>query len=79
MSFRADHDAVRQFSRTIGDLTDDADQAVPYPRDHLGIGYDKSLEQPPAQDARVRETIGAARRAPCAHRLNPPRSVSGRG
>jgi len=41
MDFRADHDAVRRFGRTVADLTDDADTAVSYVRDHLGIGYDK--------------------------------------
>jgi hypothetical protein len=41
MTFRADHQAIRDFGRTIGDLTDDADAAVGYAREHLGIGYDK--------------------------------------
>src|SRR3712207_6279523 len=41
MQFHADHDAIRQFGRTVRDLADDADTAVAYTRDHLGIGYDK--------------------------------------
>jgi hypothetical protein len=41
MGFKADHEAIRQFGRTVGDLTDDADRANSYARDHLGIGYKK--------------------------------------
>lgn len=41
MTFSVDHNAVRGFAKTVGGLTDDADSAVSYSRDHLGIGYDK--------------------------------------
>ena len=33
-------------------------------------------QQPAPQDTRVHETIGKARRAPCAHRLNPPLALA---
>jgi hypothetical protein len=39
VSFTVNHEAVRGFAQTIGGLTDDADQAVGYTRDALGIGY----------------------------------------
>ena len=39
MSFRAGHDAIRQFGGSLADLTDDADRAVSYSRDGLDIGY----------------------------------------
>lgn len=39
MSFTVNHDAVRTFAGTVGGLTDDADKAVGYAREHLGIGY----------------------------------------
>ena len=35
-------------------------------------------QQPAPQDARIHDTIGKARRAPCAHRLKPPSHVSRR-
>jgi hypothetical protein len=39
VSFLANHDAIRTFAGAVGDLTDDADQAVGYTREWLGIGY----------------------------------------
>lgn len=39
MSFTASHDRIRRFAQTVGDLTDDADLAVGYAREHLSIGY----------------------------------------
>lgn len=39
MSFTANHDEIRTFAGVIGGLTDDADQAVGYTREWLGIGY----------------------------------------
>src|SRR5690349_16532275 len=41
MSFKADQQAIRGFGGQIDSLTDDADAAVSYVRNHLGIGYDK--------------------------------------
>jgi len=41
MSFTVDHNAVRGFATTVGALVDDADAAVGYSRDYLGIGYDE--------------------------------------
>src|SRR3954464_4708165 len=41
MQFHADHDAIRQFGHTVRGLADDADTAVGYTREHLGIGYDE--------------------------------------
>jgi hypothetical protein len=41
VSFAANHDAIRSFAGAIGGLTDDADQAVSYTHEHLGIGYAK--------------------------------------
>jgi len=41
MSFTVHPDAVRGFADTISGLTDDADTAASYSRDHLGIGYSK--------------------------------------
>lgn len=41
MSFTVDPNAIRGFARAIGGLTDDADAAASYTREHLGIGYDK--------------------------------------
>jgi hypothetical protein len=41
MSFTVDHNAVQGFAHTMGGLVDDADAAVGYSREHLGIGYDK--------------------------------------
>jgi Excreted virulence factor EspC, type VII ESX diderm len=40
MSFTVEPHAVTSFAAAIGDLTDDADAAVNYSREHLGIGYD---------------------------------------
>jgi hypothetical protein len=37
----------------------------------------KKPEQPTTQDTRIHDTIRAARRAPCAHSLNPPSRVPG--
>jgi hypothetical protein len=39
VSFTVNHESVRSFAGTLGDLTDDADRAVGYAREHLGIGY----------------------------------------
>jgi hypothetical protein len=39
VSYLANHDAIRTFAGTVGGLTDDADQAVGYTREWLGIGY----------------------------------------
>ncbi|MEV4347327.1 hypothetical protein AB0J83_22970 [Actinoplanes sp. NPDC049596] len=39
VSFTANHDQIHSFATTIGGLTDDADEAVNYTREHLGIGY----------------------------------------
>jgi hypothetical protein len=39
VSFTANHGAIRGFAAAIGGLTDDADRAVGYTREHLGIGY----------------------------------------
>lgn len=41
MSFKADQQAIRSFGGQIDGLTDDADTAVSYVRNYLGIGYDK--------------------------------------
>jgi hypothetical protein len=41
MSFKADQQAIRSFGGQIDSLTDDADAAISYVRNHLGIGYDK--------------------------------------
>ncbi|HEV8571180.1 MAG TPA: type VII secretion target [Actinoplanes sp.] len=40
MSFTVEPHAVSSFATTIGGLTDDADAAAGYTREHLGIGYD---------------------------------------
>jgi Excreted virulence factor EspC, type VII ESX diderm len=40
MSFTVEPHAVGSFAATIGGLTDDADAATGYTREHLGIGYD---------------------------------------
>jgi excreted virulence factor EspC (type VII ESX diderm) len=40
MTFTVEPDAVRSFAATVEGLTDDADAAVGYSRDYLGIGYD---------------------------------------
>lgn len=40
MSFTVEPHAVSAFATTVGGLTDDADAATGYVRDHLGIGYD---------------------------------------
>lgn len=39
MGFTAHQDGIRRFGQLIGDLTDDADRAAGYARDHLSIGY----------------------------------------
>jgi hypothetical protein len=39
VSFAANHNAIRNFGGAVGGLTDDADQAVGYTREHLGISY----------------------------------------
>lgn len=39
MSFTARQEGIRRFGQAVGDLTDDADKAVNYVRDHLSIGY----------------------------------------
>ena len=58
MSFTVNHEAVRSFAGTIGGLTDDADRAVGYGREHLGIGYAEGR-----MFATVVETAGNVREA----------------
>ncbi|MGX6601768.1 type VII secretion target [Micromonosporaceae bacterium Da 78-11] len=41
MTFTVEPDAVHSFAATVGGLSDDADAAVGYSREYLGIGYDK--------------------------------------
>lgn len=41
MSFKAEQQAIRDFGNQVNDLADDADTAVSYVRNYLGIGYDK--------------------------------------
>lgn len=41
MTYEADHERIRQFSNSLKDLTDDADAAFYYVKDHLSIGYDE--------------------------------------
>jgi hypothetical protein len=39
VSFTASQAAIRRFGQLVSDLTDDADLAVNYTREHLSIGY----------------------------------------
>lgn len=40
--------------------------------DHVVQFRRRQPQRPPPQDTRIHETIRKPRRAPCAHRLNPP-------
>lgn len=39
--FEADHGQIKNFGTHVGDLSDDADDAVRYVDRHLGIGYNE--------------------------------------
>jgi hypothetical protein len=41
VGFTAHQGGIRRLGQLIGDLTDDADRAVGYARDHLSIGYNE--------------------------------------
>jgi hypothetical protein len=41
VSFTADQDGIRRLGQIVGDLTDDADRAVGYSREHLSISYNE--------------------------------------
>lgn len=41
MGFTAGHEAIRRLGQVVGDLTDDADRAVGYAREHLSISYNE--------------------------------------
>ncbi|MGK5681326.1 type VII secretion target [Actinoplanes sp. URMC 104] len=58
MSFKAEPERVQAFASTITDLVDDADRAVNYSRNYLGIGYNEGR-----MFATVVETATAVREA----------------